>query len=189
MIGNMSRRERMLIGGGVLVGMLLLGWQFVFEPIRERYRSAAELVPAREQVLARRLELVSRKAAIARDLEATNGQLQTLADRFLPAATPAVAASELQKLAKEIAVKASTETRSERILPAVDRGELMEIPIEIAVSAELRQLVDVLARLEQTPKLLTIQDLKIRVVNISQPKELLATITLSGFILTGKPKS
>jgi Tfp pilus assembly protein PilO len=189
MIGNISRRERGLIGLAVLAGVVVLGWEFVIQPISDRYRAAAELVPARERVLARRLELVSRKAAITRDLEATNAQLQSLSDRFLPAGTPAVAASELQKLAKEIAVKASTEIRSERILPTVERGELVEIPIEIAVSAEVRQLVDVLSRLEQTPKLLTIQDLKIRVVNISQPKELLATITLSGFILPSKPKS
>jgi Tfp pilus assembly protein PilO len=189
MIGNVSRRERVLIGVGVLAGLLVLGWEFVVQPVSDRNRTAAELVPVREQVLARRLELVARKAAIARDLETTNGQLQALADRFLPAATPAVAASELQKLAKEIAVKASTELRSERILPPVDRGELVEIPVEIAVSAEVRQLADILARLEQTPKLLTVQDLRIRVVNISQPKELLATITLSGFILPGKPKS
>jgi Tfp pilus assembly protein PilO len=189
MIGNMSRRERILIGGGVLAGLVVLGWAFVVQPISDRYRVSAELVPVREQVLARRLELVARKATITRDLEATNGQLQALADRFLPASTPAVAASELQKLAKEIAVKASTEIRSERILPPVERGELVEIPIEIAVSAEVRQLVDVLARLEQAPKLLTVQDLKIRVVNISQPKDLLATITLSGFILPGKSKS
>jgi hypothetical protein len=188
-IGNMSRRERVLIGVGVLAGLLVLGWEFVVQPLRQRYVSAADLVPVREQVLARRLELVARKATIARDLEQTNGQLQAVADRFLPAATPAVAASELQKFAKEIAVKASTEIRSERILPPVERGELVEIPVEIAVSADIRQLVTVLTSLEQAPKLLTVQDLRIRVVNITQPKELLATITLSGFILPGKPKS
>ena len=189
MIGNISSRERLLIAVGAVAGLLVLGWTFVVQPIRDRYHAAAELVPVREQVLARRLELVARKASIARDLEATNAQIQALADRFLPAATPAVAASELQKLAKEIAVKASTEIRSERILPPVERGELVEIPLEIAVSTEVRQLVDILSRLEQAPKLLTVQDLKIRVVNIAQPKELLATITLSGFILPGKPKS
>jgi Tfp pilus assembly protein PilO len=189
MIGSMSGRERLMIGVGVVAGLLVVGWTFVVQPIRERYMSAAELVPVREQVLARRVELVARKGAIVKELEQTNAQLEALASRFLPASTPAVAASELQKLAKEIAVKASTEIRSERILSPVDRGELTEIPVEIAVSADVRQLVDVLAQLEQTPKLLTVQDLKIRVVNITQPKELLATITLSGFILPGKPKS
>jgi Tfp pilus assembly protein PilO len=188
-IGNVSSRERMLIALGVVAGVVVLGWTFVVQPIRDRNRTAADLVPVREQVLARRLELVARKGTIARDLETTNAQIQALSDRFLPASTPAVAASELQKLTKEIAVKASTEIRSERILPPVERGELVEIPIEIAVSTEVRQLVDILARLEQAPKLLTVQDLKIRVINIAQPKELLATITLSGFILPSKPKS
>ncbi|MGH7341855.1 MAG: type II secretion system protein GspM [Candidatus Rokuibacteriota bacterium] len=189
MIGHMSGRERSLIGLAVLVGATVLGWQFVAEPIRDRYLRAAELVPARQQVLVRRTELVARKASIVRDLEATEAQLQALSGRFLTASTPAVAASELQKLVKEVAGKASTEIRSERILPPVERGELVEIPLEVAVSAEVRQLVDILAHLEQAPKLLTVQDIKIRVINVSQPKDLLATITLSGFILPGKPKS
>lgn len=189
MIGNMSGRERSLIGLAVLAGVVVLGWEFVAQPIRDRYLRATELVPAREQVLARRTELVGRKASIVRDLETTEAQLQALSGRFLTASTPAVAASELQKLVKEVAGKATTEIRSERILPPVERGELVEIPLEVAVSAEVRQLVDILAQLEHAPKLLTVQDLKVRVVNVTQPKDLLVTITLSGFILPAKPKS
>jgi Tfp pilus assembly protein PilO len=189
MLGNVSRRERVLIAVGVVAALLVVGWEFVVQPIRERNRSTAELTPAREQVLARRLELLTRKGAILRELDATNAQLQTASGRLLSTATPAVAASELQKLAKEMAVQASTEIRSERILTPVERGELVEIPVEIAVSCEIRQLVDLLSRMEQTPKLLTVQDLKIRVVNVTQPKELLATMTISGFILPGKPKA
>ena len=83
----------------------------------------------------------------------------------------------------------NTEIRSERILPPVERGELLEIPVEIAVSGEIRQLVDLLAKLEGAQKLLTVQDLRVRVVNVSQPKELLATLTVSGFILPGKSKT
>ncbi|MGH7334459.1 MAG: type II secretion system protein GspM, partial [Candidatus Rokuibacteriota bacterium] len=112
--------------------------------------------------------------------------INTLAGRFLTAATPAVAASELQKIVKDTAAQVNTEVRSERILPTVDRGEILEVPIEITVSGEIRQLVDLLARLETAPKLMTIQDLKLRVVNVSQPKDILATVTLSGYILTGR---
>jgi Tfp pilus assembly protein PilO len=150
----------------------------------ERNRLAMELIPARQDVLARRLELVGRKDAIGADLAAVNGKLDTMAGRFFTATTPAVTASELQKLVKEMAGQVRTEVRSERILPPVDRGEILEIPIEITVSGEVRQLVDLLSRLESAPKLLSVQDLKLRVVNVSQPKELLATITLSGFIVT-----
>jgi Tfp pilus assembly protein PilO len=189
MIGNLSRRERITLVLGVAAAVLVGGWVLVLQPIRERSRLAEELVPVREQLLVRRHELVARKGAIAADLESTNARLEVLSARFLAAATPAVAASELQKLVKDVATQAKTEVRSERILPPVERGELLEIPIEITVSGEIRQLVDLLARLEQAPKLLNVQDLRVRVVNISQPKDLLATLTLSGFTVASRARA
>ncbi len=173
MMSSLSRRERRLIMGAVAVAVLVGGWLLLVEPAMERNRIAQEVIPARQELLARRLELVSRKDAIAGDLEAVNGKINTLGGRFLTAATPGVAASELQKIVKDTAGQVNTEVRSERILPTVDRGEILEVPIEITVSGEIRQLVDLLARLETAPKLLTIQDLKLRVVNVSQPKEIL----------------
>lgn len=189
MIGSLSSRERLMVGVGAAAAVIVLGWMFVIQPIADRYDAAAELVPAREQLLARRQELVARKGALLAELQATDQRIEELSARLLPGATPAVAASELQKLVKEIATAAATEVRSERIMPPVERGELLEIPIEIAVSGEIRQLVDLLSRLEQVPKLLTVQDLRVRVVNVSQPKELLTTLTLSGFILPQKAKA
>ena len=47
-----------------------------------------------------------------------------------------------------MAAQAKTEVRSERILPPTERGELLEIPVEIAVSGEIRSLVELLARLD-----------------------------------------
>jgi hypothetical protein len=40
-----------------------------------------------------------------------------------------------------------------------------------------------LYKLERTPKLLTLQDLKVRVISVGQPKDLLTTITVSGYLL------
>ena len=189
MIGNLSRRERAIIFGAGVVALIVVAWLFVLEPIRERNEITAELVPVREELLTRRRELVARKDTVASDLQAINQQIEKLSTRFLTAAAPAVAASELQNIAKEMAAAAKTETRSERILPTVERGELVEIPIEIAVSGEIRQLVDLLSRIESAPKLIRVQDLKVRVMNITQPKDLLATMTLSGFIRPAKPKA
>ena len=184
-----SRRERAIIVLGGITVVLVLGWIFVLDPVMERLRNTGELVPARTQALQRRMDLLARKDAIVKELERTNADIERASARFLAEAAPAVAASELQKLTKEMAAQASTEIRSERILPVVERGEVLEIPVEIAVSGEIRQLVDLLARLESAPKMLTVQDLRIRVVNVSQPKELLATLTVSGFILPGKSKT
>jgi type II secretory pathway component PulM len=189
MIGTLSRRERTIVVVGVVGLALVLGWLFVVEPLTERTRLTAELVPGRSQVLSRRLDLLARKDTIAKDLETTTADIEKMSGRFLAEAAPAVAASELQKLTKDMAAQANTEIRSERILPPVERGEILEIPVEIAVSGEIRQLVDLLAKLEGAQKLLTVQDLRVRVVNVSQPKELLATLTVSGFILPGKSKT
>lgn len=189
MIGSLSRRERTIVLVGGLALVVVLGWTFIAQPLVERLQATSDLVPSRAQVLARRLDLIARKDAIVKELEATNGGIEKASARFLTEAAPAVAASELQKLTKDMAAQASTEIRSERILPPVERGEVLEIPVEIAVSGEVRHLVDLLARLEASPKMLTVQDFRIRVVNVSQPKELLATLTVSGFILPGKSKT
>jgi hypothetical protein len=188
-IGTLSRRERRIVIVGTIGLVVVLGWLFVAEPLAERARLTSELVPSRSQVLARRLDLLARKDMIAKDLDTTNADIEKVSERFLTEAAPAVAASELQKLTKEMAAQANTEIRSERILPPVERGELLEIPVEIAVSGEIRQLVDLLTRLEGAQKLLTVQDLRVRVVNVSQPRELLATLTVSGFVLPGKSKT
>jgi Tfp pilus assembly protein PilO len=189
MIGNLSQRERTVVMAGAAIAVIVAGWLLIVQPALERASAASELVPARLQVLTRRQELVARKDAIAASLNATNARLDEMSERFLTAGTPAVAASELQQTVKDIAAQASTEVRSERILPPVERADLLEIPIEVTVSGDIRQLVDLLARLESTRKVLSVQDLKLRVVNVSQPREILATLTLAGFIMPARAKS
>jgi type II secretory pathway component PulM len=189
-LGRLSPRERAIVIGGAALAALVLGWLFVLNPLISSNTATADLVPERERLLVRRMDLLARRNQIAAELEAANAGIDRLNARLLTAAAPAVAASELQKLVKDMAAEAKTDIRSERILPPEERGELLEIPVEIAVSAEIRQLVDLLARVEGAQKLLTVKDLRVRVVNVSQPKELLATLTVSGFILPpGKAKA
>lgn len=189
MIGNLSQRERTIVLAGGVVVVVILAWLFVITPLLDRGSATRDLVPERERTLTRRLDLLARRNQITAELEAANARVDRLAARLLTAAAPAVAASELQKIVKDMAAEATTEIRSERILPPEERGELLEIPVEIAVSAEIRQLVDLLARVEGAQKLLTVKDLRVRVVNVSQPRELLATLTVSGFILPSKTKA
>jgi len=182
-LGRFSPRERSIVVGGAAILAVVVFWLFVVTPLRERTSATSDLVPERQRLLARRLDLLARRAQIAAELESANARVERLNARLLTAASPAVVASELQKIVKDMAAEARTEIRSERILPPEERGDLLEIPVEIAVSAEIRQLVDLLARVEGSQKLLTVKDLRVRVVNVSQPKELLATLTVSGFIL------
>jgi len=73
------------------------------------------------------------------------------------------------------------------VLPLVERGGLQEIPIEITVASGLREAVRLLFDLEHTTKILTVQDVKVRVVAVGQPRDLLTTFNVSGYLLPTTP--
>lgn len=186
MIGSLGRRERVIVGGGAIAIVLVFGWTLGLQPLIDRRQLLTEQAAAREQALVGRQSLVARRAAIRADLLATDRRLEAIGARLLAPAAPAVAASELQRVVKDLAAGAGTEVRSERILPSEERGELLEIPLEVAIGGDVKHLVDFLTRLESATKLVLVKDLRIRVLNIAQPRDLLATVTISGFVAQQK---
>lgn len=187
-MNRLSKREQAMVGAALLLAVLVGGYLYVVEP---RWVEIKDLeqnrIPAREQVLGKARARIAQGEAIRAQLAAVSQSAERLTTRLLRGATPPLAASELQKLVKELATKTDVEVRSERILPPVDRGELQEIPVEITVSGGIREVVSLFHELERTKKLLTLQDLKVRVISIGQPRELLTTLTVSGFILSSSP--
>ena len=179
----LSKRERALVGMAVGVAIALAAYVYLVEPTLTRDRELATLIPAREEVLTKRRALIAQRAAYTARLEEVSRAAEQASKRLLPGATPPLAASELQKLVKELAGQLGVEIRSERILTPVERGRLLEIPLEITVAGGIRDTLALLYRLEGTEKILTLQELKVRVVSVGQPKELLSTLTVSGYIL------
>jgi Tfp pilus assembly protein PilO len=186
-----TKRERSLIWLAVVVGLAIVGYLYVFEPLQDWKRAGTDLIPTREAVLERRRLLVAQRATLAAELEQVNKRIDAVAPRWLKGPTPPLAASELQTLVKSLADQAGAEMRSERILPLVDRGGLQEIPIEITVASGLREAVRLLYDLEHTTKILTVQDVKVRVVAVGQPRDLLTTFNVSGYLLpsAGSPSA
>ena len=184
---TVNKREQRVIGVALLVGLGLIVYFYGVEPLQEWRRSGAEMIPSREAQLERRRLVVARRPALTAELEKLNQQLQTRAPRWLQGPTPPLAASELQTLVKDVALKAGVEVRSERILPLVDRSGLQEVPIEITVAGGLRETVRLLHDLEHTTKILTVQDVKVRVVAVGQPRDLLTTFNVSGYLLPSTP--
>lgn len=186
-MATITRRERTLIGVGVAGAVLVGVYLFVVEPMMNRNAELAQLVPAREATLERRRQLVGQRDRVAAEQAALAAQLEAASARLLPGATGPLAASELQKLVKDVAEGAKVEVRSERVLPPVDLPGLQEVPIEIAVAGSVRETVALLHMLEQTPRLLTLRDVSIRVVAIGQARDLLTTLTISGYVMPGAP--
>lgn len=187
-MNRLSERERIMVGAALLVAVLVGGYFYLVEPRRAEIADLEQnRIPARGQVLAKARARIAQQETIRGQLAEASRDVEALSNRFLPGATPPLAASELQKLIKELARESGVDVRSERILPPVERGDLLEIPVEITVSGGIREVTSLLYRLEGTTKLLTLQDLKVRVLNIGQPRDLLTTLTVSGLILTSGP--
>lgn len=180
---SLSGRERLLVGLALAGAVCAGGYIYVIEPLRERAQQTAELTPVRETKLKGRQRLVAERAALTAELEEANRRLAQQSTRLLQGPTPPLAASELQNLIKEMATETGVETRSERILPPADRNGIQEIPIEISVAGGIRESVALLAAIERSRKILTLQDVKVRVVATGQPKDILTTITVSGYLL------
>ena len=185
----LSRRERSLIELGVDVLILLGAYLYLVEPLLERRRIAADLIPAREATLERRRLVVAQEPALRTELAKLEEQLVTQAPRLLQGATPALAASELETLLKSVARQAGVEVRSSRTLPPVERDGLQEIPMELTVAGGLKEVVRLLYELDLSEKFLTVQALNVRVAAAGQPRDLLTALTVSGYLIPGAPAS
>jgi hypothetical protein len=181
----LSRRERILIGLGAAALLALGAYLYVVEPMLARQREVAELIPIREATLERRRVMVAQRAQLTGELEGLGRQVEVATSGFLAGPTAPLAASELQKLVKELAAAAEVDVRSERVMAPVDLTGVLEIPIELTVACSIRQAVALLGRLAQTPRLLRVKDLKIRVAAPGQPRELLTTLVVSGYLRPG----
>lgn len=184
-MSRLSKREQVIVGAVLLLAVLIGGYLYVLEPRWVEIRDLEQnLIPAREQVLAKARARIAQRETVRSQLAEIEQAVEKLSTRLLSGARPSLAASALQELVKELATETDVEVRSERILQAVERGELLEIPVEVTVSGGIREVINFLYRLERTPKLLALQELKVRVISLGQPRELLTTLTVSGFILS-----
>jgi Tfp pilus assembly protein PilO len=180
---TLNRRERTLIGLGMAAVLVVGIYLLLVEPLVDRAREAKGRTAAREAALERRRLLIAQGPRSAEELQRVTRRLESESARLLSGPTAPLAASELQKLLKDVAAGSNMEVRSERVLPATDREGLQEIPIEIIVVGSIRDTMTALYRLEHTDRLLMIKDLKIRVVAAGQPRELMTTLTVAGYVM------
>ena len=183
----LTRRERVSIGTGVVAALALTGYIYAAEPVMNRQRELAELIPALEATLEQRRLLIAQRDRLVGELGAITTRLQEASARLLPGPTAPLAASQLQKLVKDVAASANVEARSERVLPPLDRGGLQEVPIEIAVAGNIRETTTLLSQLERmregTGPLVTLKSVRIRVVAVGQPRGILTTLTVTGYLI------
>lgn len=187
-MATLSSRERVVIGAGAAVALVVGGYLFLVEPILTRVRAAEATVPVREATLERRRLLIGQQPRLTRELAAVSARLEADSARLLRGPTAPLAASELQKIVKDLLAAANVEVRSERVLAASDQQGLLEVPIELTIVAGVRDTVAALVRLERTERLLAVKSLRIRVAGAGQERDLLTTLTVAGYLVPGEAR-
>ncbi len=184
-MATLQPRERRLLIVGAIVAAGVLGYMYGIEPLQAHHERVQALIAGREELLARQLRLVTRRERYTQERDALQAEIAERRQRILPGDKPPLAASELQKLVKSTAQDTGVEVRSERILPVTEHGTYTEVPVEVTLSGPIRSIVQFLQRLEAVPVQVSIQDFKLRVVSVASPRELLATLAVTGYIATG----
>lgn len=188
-MARLQRREQRLLVIAGLVAAAVLGYSYVIEPLAEHRERVQAEIAAREARLQRQQSLVERRERYAQELEALRAEVARRRARLLPSDKAPLAASELQNLMKTTAQETGVEVRSERVLPTNDRGGYTEVPVEVTLSGPIRAIASFLHRLEAAPALVVVQDVKLRVVSVGAPRELLATLAVAGYIAAGAEAS
>ena len=86
-------------------------------------------------------------------------------------------------MVNEVPAGANVDVRSERVLPPTNLAGLQEVPVELTVASSIRDTVALLYQLGRTNRLFTAKDVKLCVIAVGQPGELLTTLTVAGYLL------
>lgn len=177
-----NERKIILAVGGLL---LLLAVIYRFGPaVGGLLPSSGDISHTAERVAKYRLQvadrdrLEKRQVALTRLLKRAEGVL-------LPGRTPALAAVDIQNLVGEMARRSKVEIRSSRMLTAEKpaKGSFFQpVAVQFTMGCTVRQLSEILYRIEAGPKLLVIRQIIIRGASAKSFDLVQTTFTVGGFM-------
>ena len=175
-----TREKRFILVGGILASLIISYHVSMWYSGMITY--TREQLETKRTHLQRFLNKLSQRDEIQRRLSEIENELRGLEKGLLLGDKPPVAAAELQKVLKDMALSSGVEIKSERALGAAEAGMYLRIPVEIAFITSTKGLVDMLHRIRSSPLLLTVSRLRVRVTDVRNPEKVFTTLIVSGFI-------
>jgi ACT domain-containing protein len=190
---RLSRRERGLIGGTLLILFLAVGRYFVLTPYLERRTWVQNQLEAQPRLLEKNLRYLSRKEEMTAALEVARSGLKAREPRLLTGDTPSVNASDLQDAVQALANKEGTQVITTRVLNPEPAGSFSKIAIQMEIGGQIDQLANLIKGIETSPKLLVVDEINVRSlfrpIGLPQPpgvpqattQNLRVSLTVAGF--------
>jgi uncharacterized small protein (DUF1192 family) len=164
-----KRRRYLLIAGAVL---LLFGLAFWLFPYFEGSQGGETDIAAQRKRVAKYRQTVKGRGELDARLASLNKSIERAEAGLLTGKTAALAAVDIQNILNEITIGSGVEIKSLQILksPQKDTEQYITVPVQFAVSPTIRQLKDILYKIEASPKFfLTVERIGITVAGAGGP--------------------
>jgi hypothetical protein len=177
-----KRRRNLLIAGAVL---LLCGFVYWLFPFFEGVQNGEGDIAAQMKRIAKYRQTLKGRGELEARLVSLNKSLERAEAGLLTGKTAALAAADIQNALNEIAIGSGVEIKSIQVLKSQqkDTDLYIGVPVQFTVSATIRQLKDILYKVEASPKIfLTVERIGISVVGAGGPEQIRCDITVSGIM-------
>lgn len=168
----------------LLVAVCLALYAFAARPAWDAYRHYRESGARAAELLVRYRRLAADHDALAARLEAVRAR-RAAENYYLAAASPSLAAADLQNLLRAIVDDTGAELRRTQVLTARDEGALSRVAIRVQLGTDIAALRSILYALESGTPLLFIDNLDIRQRRRQQADDAAAVALEARFDLYG----
>lgn len=181
-----SRRERFFVFAALATGVVFLIFTFVIDPFVESQRNIREEIPIRTRQLEKYRQFVAGKGQAHQQLRRIQEASRIAQARVLSGETASLAAANLQDILKTLAAKHQINIKSEKVLDTKSLDFFDEIFVQIEFTTMISNLARFLYDIETYPKVLMIPDCSISVNTYRGPRDVRATVVVSGLMSGGK---
>lgn len=139
-----------------------------------------------ERQVAKYREAVLKKDHLQSTLMQMDKALNRAESGLLTGNTKAIAAVDIQNILNALAEQSGVRLKTIRVLKAAAEEEnvYMPIPVQITFDASIRQVKEIVYRIENANKLLRVPAVRIRLLNMKTPETVQTTLTVEGFMKT-----
>ncbi len=181
----LNRERKILLICGV--ALLLAGAVYRFSPDIPSVFSGPDEMSFKEKELMKYREVLQEKSRLEATLISAERELARAEAGLLPQGTPALAAAGIQNMLNSLAEKNRIRIESMRVLKSrpTEDGKYITVPLEVIMTASIRQIEEVLFYIENSQRLLNIRAIRIRLTNVRNPEQIYCSFTVEGLMKNG----
>jgi hypothetical protein len=175
-----EREKKVLIIGGIAVIAILLFQAYSW--YADYKKRTEDFTGARSIMLEKQLRRISEKDAFENKLNEFKQELEKQEIAILQGDKPPIAAAALSDILRDAATSSGVNITMERTINPYDVHYYVAVPVEIGFTTTTERLKELLFKVRTAPFLLTVSEIKIRVINVANPVDIYASLVVTGFI-------